>query len=1367
MMNLRGNQPLLSTLTQILVESGSLHQELIQYCHQLEAQVAACAFSPETHRSVQATDDLGVHQYSIFDTAPDAIALCKAGCLTYVNREHLRLFGYSAPEQLLGQPWQILYPQDEAQRVETDIFPILRQKRCWQGETYVQRQDGEALIAEVSFSLTHSDQLLWVSRDITQRAYAESWQDAQTIILKQLAMGAPTLDVLETILDSLECLLGGRGAILTLDACHQLRYETASNLPAECIDKVEGIEISDNGSASSRAAFTRCPVILSELTPCSPLHTVEQIWIERGFQSCWSFPILDSQGQETGVITIYFKTSRVPTEPERKLIDTAIDLAGLALEQQKIRSPQAERSSKVLRTHSEWQAILDTFPDLLLRINRDGTLLGYQGRQPQNTLFSQPETLLEQQIQSFLPEKVSAPFLKALADVLASQQLQQFEYGLPSGDTTQYYEVRLLPAQQEQVLALIRNISDRKRVELALSSLFQGTADKTGVDFYQSCVQSLADVFQIHSAFVAQIKDDTLTQSRILAMWTGEGFAKPYDCDLAGTPCLETYQREWCLVPHSLSTKFPNFFRGLSLQGESYIGCLIKNSQGQIVGNLGMIDTKPLPIDTSNLEFVLQLLATRVGAEMERQASEAALRLSKKQLQAFIDNSPAAIYLKDLEGRYLIFNQVLGELFDINPQTFLGKTDYDLFPQQIADTLRDNDRSILAVGQPKTVEEVVTHVDGSRHTYIANKFPVFDPQGRVYALGGVSTDISDRKRAENQLRESQQLLRLVIDNIPQLIYWKDHDSVYLGCNQNFAQSVGLEVPEQVIGKTDADLTPSNQYLAACQQKDAFVLSKGIPERHVLQVFNPETSETIWADTNKIPLKDAFGNTVGILGTYEDISDRKRAEQALQQINEELENRVVLRTRELQAAKEAADAANRAKNDFLANMSHELRTPLNGILGYAQILQRDHHLLPHHQQALNTIHQSGEHLLTLIEDILDIAKIEARKLELNASNIHFPSLLESIVNLMRMRAQDKHIQFIYRPTDSLPQGIQADEKCLRQILLNLLSNAIKFTDQGQVILSVEIEQQTAEQVTLKFAITDTGIGIAPDQMEQIFRPFEQVGELHRRAEGTGLGLSISRQLVELMGGRLQVDSSLGQGSTFWFTVPFTPSEQFIPVQAAYGPIIGYTGPRRRILIVDDSAVNRSVLVSMLAPLDFDLELAEDGQDGLAKAMTYKPELVVSDLVMPHKDGWAMIQEMRQIPELQRIPILGISANVQAVDQPHSQAAGYDAFIPKPIEAITLYALIAEYLGLEWIFTPTAALQGETGTIPTLVVPDQDCLQMLHELAMLGNLTQLQREATNLVASKPKFSPFSNRLIALAQDFEDEKIMAFLQQYLLRE
>ncbi|WP_199247927.1 ATP-binding protein [[Phormidium] sp. ETS-05] len=361
-----------------------------------------------------------------------------------------------------------------------------------------------------------------------------------------------------------------------------------------------------------------------------------------------------------------------------------------------------------------------------------------------------------------------------------------------------------------------------------------------------------------------------------------------------------------------------------------------------------------------------------------------------------------------------------------------------------------------------------------------------------------------------ELEEQRQFFRTVIDSNPNFIFVKDSQGIFLLVNQAIADVYGTTV-EELIGKTDADFNPNQAEVADYLEGDRQAIATGLAQISEETITNA-AGQVRYLHTIRIPLPSA---TPQVLGVAADVTDRKKFEAELQQ------------------AKETADAANQAKSEFLANMSHELRTPLNGILGYAQILQRASDLNPKHRHGIEIIEQAGSHLLALINDILDLAKIEARKMEIIPKEFHFPAFLNGVAEITRIRAEHQGIEFYYLPDSHLPTGVIADEKRLRQVLINLLGNAIKFTHQGGVTFEIELLQTLPDAAKLRFQITDTGVGIAPEQISRIFLPFEQVGTASKQVEGTGLGLTICNEIVRLMGSEIHVSSKLGQGSTFWF------------------------------------------------------------------------------------------------------------------------------------------------------------------------------------------------------------------------------------------
>jgi predicted ATPase/signal transduction histidine kinase/CheY-like chemotaxis protein/tRNA A-37 threonylcarbamoyl transferase component Bud32 len=454
--------------------------------------------------------------------------------------------------------------------------------------------------------------------------------------------------------------------------------------------------------------------------------------------------------------------------------------------------------------------------------------------------------------------------------------------------------------------------------------------------------------------------------------------------------------------------------------------------------------------------------------------------------------------------------------------------------------------------------------------------------------------------------------------------------------------------------------------------------------------------------------------------------------------ENLEQKVADRTVKL-------EKANQAKSEFLSNMSHELRTPLNGILGYAQILKRARNLEDTQVSGLKTIYNSGNHLLTLINDILDLSKIEAGKLELYPENINFASFIDSITGIMRMRAEQKDVCFAYESVGDLPLGVEIDEKRLRQVLLNLLGNAIKFTDKGQVTLKVSQQKEI-----FRFEVADTGVGMTDEELQKIFKPFEQVGDTQKRAEGTGLGLAISRQLVELMGSEIKLKSELGKGSTFWFDLALKVVE--VAEKIEQRRIISYKDDKKTALIVDDYPDNRLILRQMLENIGFEVIEAENGKQGVKLAD--KANVIFMDLVMPVMNGFEAVEIIRK--DFNKLPIIAISANVFEADKQKSLQAGCNAFLPKPIEEQELFNILVEYLSLDWVYEQEQIIEAET-----LIPPPAEDLEKLYELAMMGDMREIKDFVNQL---DEEYAVFARKVIELAGGYEDEMILSLVEEYM---
>jgi signal transduction histidine kinase/CheY-like chemotaxis protein len=514
----------------------------------------------------------------------------------------------------------------------------------------------------------------------------------------------------------------------------------------------------------------------------------------------------------------------------------------------------------------------------------------------------------------------------------------------------------------------------------------------------------------------------------------------------------------------------------------------------------------------------------------------------------------------------------------------------------------------------------------------------------------------------------------------------------------------------------------------------------------------------------------LGLSLGLLRFWSDLrANRKRMEQ-LAAIDRE--------RKEAEAARETAlaeaVALARQRSNFLAQMSHELRTPLNAIIGYAQLLGRERPQLTERQSSgLETIHESGQHLLTLINDILDLARVEAGKMTLHPAAVNLGVFLQVLANIMRVKAEEKGLAFSYELAPGLPAAVTIDETRLRQVLLNLLGNAVKFTDSGSVALRVlpalpvDVPEGEDDQATarLRFEVADSGIGMSAQQLARIFQPFEQVATTQRREGGTGLGLAISQQLVRLMGGNIDVVSEPGKGSTFWFEIA-VPVATSGPVVAAPQPTpAGYEGERKRLLVVDDVPQNRAMLLDLLQDAGFIVAAATNGLECLVLLDSFKPDLILMDVMMPVMDGNEATRQIRRMPGWGDIPIVAVTASATAEDERKSADAGANAFLAKPIDHDALLHTIGKLLSLKWITeqpapAPTAPQGDEEAG---MVAPPLDEIEELWQLAQIGNMRKIREQAAYLQGLDPAYGPFAGRLDALAKGYHSKQLVAFVARF----
>jgi two-component system, sensor histidine kinase and response regulator len=634
----------------------------------------------------------------------------------------------------------------------------------------------------------------------------------------------------------------------------------------------------------------------------------------------------------------------------------------------------------------------------------------------------------------------------------------------------------------------------------------------------------------------------------------------------------------------------------------------------------------------------------------------------RSKVAAIVESSDDAIISRTLGGTITSWNKGAEVIFGYRADEIMGKPVSMLAASDHVDELAAILHKVRQGEKITHFETVRVRKDGGRIDVSLTISPIRNAAGDVVGAATIARDITERKRAEAALMEERHLLRTLMDNLPDVIYFKDLESRFTRINKAHAKEFGLNDPAQAVGKTDFDFfTGEHAQQAFADEQEIIRTGQPVLGKEEKETW-PDGRET-WASTTKMPLRDTNGNILGTFGISRDITERKQAEQ------------------ELRNAKETAEAANRAKSEFLAVMSHEIRTPMNGIIGMTE-LALDTPLSREQREYLNRVKESADTLLTLINDILDFSKIEAGKLSLDVGEFDLQDTLSNTMRALASRADEKGLELTWETLPDVPARLLGDPGRLRQIFVNLVGNAIKFTERGEVDLRVKIESQGEDWTALHFCVTDTGIGIPREKQQRIFEAFMQAdSSTTRKYGGTGLGLAISSRLAKLMEGQIWLESEPNKGSKFHFTARFGRLKGPQPQPAAKAKVDLQGTP---VLVIDDNATNRRILEAMLKCWSMQPTLVERGQEGLvamrrAKDMGKTFPLILLDAQMPGMDGFMVVEKLKEDPTLAGSAIMMLTSAGQRGDAARCRELGISAYLVKPIRQSELLEAILLVLG----------------------------------------------------------------------------------------